>query len=83
MAERQITLDNALEADAARKAHYRALIQEGMDDLARGEGIEVTDVEAWLDTLDARGRTDMHRHAPGGADRVNTRLDDSAAAEVR
>ncbi len=51
MTERQIPSDKALETDAAREARYRALIQEGLDDLARGEGIEVTDVEAWLNTL--------------------------------
>ncbi|WP_199223605.1 MULTISPECIES: hypothetical protein [unclassified Caulobacter] len=51
MTERQITPDKALETNAAREARYHALIQEGLDDLARGEGIEVTDVEAWLNTL--------------------------------
>ena len=56
MSARKITLDDApdqaLKADdAARLARYRALIQEGLDELDRGEGIEVTDVDAWLDTL--------------------------------
>lgn len=51
MTERQITPDKALETDAAREARYRALIQEGLDQLERGEGIEVTNVGAWLDTL--------------------------------
>ncbi len=51
MTESQITPDKALEADAAREARYRALIQEGLDDFARGDVIEVTDVEAWLNSL--------------------------------
>ena len=40
--------------EAARLARYRALIQEGLDELDRGEGVEVTDVKAWLDTLGRR-----------------------------
>lgn len=58
MTARKITLDPAAapapqdDADAAaRLARYRALVQEGLDELDRGEGIEVTDVKAWLDTL--------------------------------
>ena len=44
--------DPALDAeDAARLVRYHALIQEGLDELDRGEGIEVTDVKAWLETL--------------------------------
>ncbi|WP_425995689.1 hypothetical protein [Caulobacter sp. DWR1-3-2b1] len=51
MTERQITPDKALETDAAREARYRALVQEGLDELDRGEANEVTDVGAWLNTL--------------------------------
>jgi predicted transcriptional regulator len=56
MTARKIMLDPpaapAPDADeAARLARYRALIQEGLDELDRGEGVEVTDVKAWLDTL--------------------------------
>lgn len=56
MTARKIILDTAAEPaldadDAVRLARYRALIQEGLDELDRGEGIEVTDVKAWLDTL--------------------------------
>lgn len=56
MTARKIILDQAaapaLDADdAVRTARYRALVQEGLDELDRGEGIEVTDVKAWLDTL--------------------------------
>lgn len=40
------------DADEARRAaRFQALVQEGLDELARGEGIEVTDVKAWLDGL--------------------------------
>lgn len=56
MIARKIILDPATDPtldadDAARLARYRALLQEGLDDLDRGEGLEVTDVEAWLDTV--------------------------------
>ncbi|WP_096050380.1 hypothetical protein [Caulobacter vibrioides] len=59
MTARKIALDPpaapAPDADeAARVARYRALIQEGLDELDRGEGIEVTDIDAWLDTLGRR-----------------------------
>lgn len=37
--------------DAARTARYHALLREGVAELDRGEGIEVTDVDAWLATL--------------------------------
>lgn len=37
--------------EAARVARFHALIQEGLDELERGEGVEVTDVKAWLDSL--------------------------------
>ena len=46
------TPPDGLDADEARRvARFHALIQEGLDELDRGEGIEVTDVKAWLDTL--------------------------------
>jgi predicted transcriptional regulator len=57
MTARKIILDPAADCpldaddDAARVARYHALVQEGLDELDRGEGIEVTDVKAWLDTL--------------------------------
>ena len=55
MTARKVTLDTPLDgpdADEARRvARFHALIQEGLDELDRGEGIEVTDVKAWLDTL--------------------------------
>jgi len=37
--------------DACRLARFHALIQEGLDELDRGEFIEATDVRAWLDGL--------------------------------
>jgi hypothetical protein len=55
MDARKAALDtppDSLDADEARRvARFHALIQEGQDELDRGEGIEVTDVKAWLDTL--------------------------------
>ncbi len=39
------------EADAFRLARFNALVQVGLDQLDRGERIEVTDTRAWLDTL--------------------------------
>lgn len=39
------------EEEEARLAGLRAAIQVGLDELDRGEGIEVTDVAGWLDTL--------------------------------
>lgn len=39
------------EDDAARTARFEALVQEGLDELDRGEGIEIDDVKAWLDSL--------------------------------
>jgi len=56
MTAQKIILDPAADPtpdadDAARTARYRALVQEGLDELDRGEGIEVRDVKAWLDTL--------------------------------
>ena len=55
MTARKATLDTpptGPDAEEARRvARFHALIQEGLDELDRGEGIEVTDVRAWLDTL--------------------------------
>ncbi len=55
MTARKVTLDTPLDGpdtdEARRVARFHALIQEGLDELDRGEGIEVTDVKAWLDTL--------------------------------
>lgn len=40
---------------AAKLARLRAAVQVGLDQLDRGEGIEVTDIGAWLDGLGRRG----------------------------
>ena len=40
-----------LRDDDARTTRYKALLQEGLDELERGEGVEVTDIGAWLNTL--------------------------------
>lgn len=39
------------EDEAAKTARFRALIQEALDELDRGEGIEVDDIDAWMNTL--------------------------------
>lgn len=59
MTARKIILDPAAEPalcanDAARVARYRALIQEGLDDLDAGRFEIVEDIDAWLDTLGRR-----------------------------
>lgn len=59
MTARKIALDPPAAAapdadDAARAARYRTLIQEGLNELDHGAGIEVTDIDAWLDTLGRR-----------------------------
>ena len=42
------TQPDGLGADEARRvARFHALIQEGLEELDRGEGVEVTDVKAW------------------------------------
>jgi len=46
-------LKSQTEAEAAKLERLRAAIQVGLDELERGEGIEVTDLEAWLDELGA------------------------------
>ena len=55
MGTRKAPLDRSpdgLDADEAhRVARFHALIQEGLDELDHGEGVEVTDVKAWLDSL--------------------------------
>jgi len=55
MTARKATLDPAPDGpdaeEARRVARFWALIKEGEDELDRGEGIEVTDVKAWLDSL--------------------------------
>jgi len=55
MDARKAALDtppDGLDADEARRAaRFRALVQEGLDELDRGEGVEVRDVKAWLDSL--------------------------------
>jgi antitoxin ParD1/3/4 len=50
-------LKSQTEAEAARIERLRAAIQVGLDELERGEGIEVTDITAWLDGL-GRGKDD-------------------------
>lgn len=40
--------------DAARVTRYRALIQEGLEDLDAGRFEVVEDIDAWLDTLGRR-----------------------------
>ena len=42
------------EDDATQTARYHALLQEGVAELDRGEGIEVSDIRAWLDALGSR-----------------------------
>ncbi|AZH14021.1 hypothetical protein EIB18_15800 [Caulobacter vibrioides] len=59
MTARKIALDQppgpAPDADeAARIVRYRALIQEGLDELAAGQFEVVEDIDAWLDTLGRR-----------------------------
>lgn len=39
------------EAEAAKEVRFQRLIQEGLDELDRGEGIEVTDLEAFFDEI--------------------------------
>ncbi|MDI1365095.1 MAG: hypothetical protein PSX79_09545 [bacterium] len=56
MTARKIILDQtaapALDADdAVRLARYRALIQEGLDDVEAGRFETVEDIDAWLNTL--------------------------------
>jgi len=60
MTARKITLDPAAppapqngEDEAARLARYRALVQEGLDDLEAGRFEIVEDVDAWFDQLEA------------------------------
>ena len=43
------------EADAFRVERFNALVQVGLDQIERGETIEVKDTKAWLDSL-GRGR---------------------------
>ncbi|MBL8549774.1 MAG: type II toxin-antitoxin system ParD family antitoxin [Hyphomonadaceae bacterium] len=38
---------------AAKLALLRAAVQEGLDSIARGEGVEVTDIDAHFDELEA------------------------------
>lgn len=47
-------LDAADAADAARLARYRALVQEGLDDLRAGRFEIVEDVDAWFEALERR-----------------------------
>ena len=58
MTARKIILDQdadpALDDDAARVVRYRALIQEGLDDLDAGRFEIVENIDAWLDTLGRR-----------------------------
>ena len=59
MTARKIILDPAAEPaldadDAVRLARYRALIQEGLDDLDAGRFEIVENIDAWLDTLGRR-----------------------------
>lgn len=39
------------ETEVAREARFRLLLQEGIDELDRGEGIEVEDMGVWLRSL--------------------------------
>jgi antitoxin ParD1/3/4 len=50
-------LKSQTEAQTAKLERLRAAIQVGLDELERGEGIEVTDIAAWLDGL-GRGKDD-------------------------
>jgi len=63
MTARKIILDPAVEPalgaadvanDAARVTRYRALIQEGLEDLDAGRFEVVEDIDAWLDTQGRR-----------------------------
>jgi antitoxin ParD1/3/4 len=47
-------LQHRADRRAARLERLRAAIQVGLDELDRGEGIEVQDVSAWLDSLGRR-----------------------------
>ena len=41
--------------DEARKmARFQSKVQTGLDQLAAGKGVEVTDLNAWFDALEAR-----------------------------
>ena len=47
-------LKTRADRDAVRLERLKAAIQVGQDELDRGEGIEVTDIGAWLDGLGRR-----------------------------
>ncbi len=49
-------LKSQAEGEAAKLARLRAAVQLGLDEIERGEGIEVRDIGAWLDGL-GRERT--------------------------
>ena len=46
-------LKRRTEVDAAKLARLRAAIQEGLDELDRGEGEVVEDLGAWFDAIEA------------------------------
>ncbi len=48
-------LQHRADRKAARLERLRAAIQVGLDDLERGDFIEVQDVGVWLDSLGRRG----------------------------
>ena len=44
-------LKNQNDQHAARLARFQEAVNEGLEELDRGEGIEVTDIEAWMADL--------------------------------
>ena len=48
-------LKTQAEEDAARLEALRGAVQVGLDELDRGEGVEVSDAAAWLDGLGRKG----------------------------
>lgn len=47
-------LADAAAADAVRLSRFLAKVQVGLDQLDRGEGVEVTDLDAYFDALEAK-----------------------------
>lgn len=51
------SLKNERDAEAAKEARFATLIQEGLDQIERGEVVRVDDIRAWLNTLGRRQTT--------------------------